>query len=640
MGFLTTGETLAWDDSTPFREYVREHGILQFLAIYYNTKDRTGDCLQFGDEIEYSVVWLDDENKKASLSLRGPEILKALMKDEEEGKTDLTTLWRPEYAAYMLEGTPGKPFGDCVTEFRRIEQNMKLRRETIRSLLLPQERAVTLTSFPLLGVGHFTHPAHEPRGEIAQSLFTPDELIFPHHRFATLTKNIRTRKGRKVEILVPVYKDENTGPVDNKGYEGAGDDFIYMDSMAFGMGMCCLQCTFQCVDIFEARSLYDQMAVLCPVMLSLTAATPIFRGYLSNIDVRWAVISGSVDDRTQEELGKEPLHNNKYVINKSRYDSIDCFIAADEALKDHYNDIDLVYDKEICKQLEEAGIDNKLARHIAHLFIRDPLVIYKDKIEIDDSTRSDHFENIQSTNWQTVRFKPPPPGSSIGWRTEFRPMEIQFTDFENAAFVVFMVLLTRTIRSFRLNMYIPITKVDENLARAATPNSAVNQKFYFRKDLSRASSVEKESSLPDGLRSVPDETGEGKEQEGHNYYREMAANEIINGSSSFVGLIPLVRAYLSSINVDVETSLAIDRYLALISKRASGELITPATWIRNFVTSHPAYKKDSVITEEINYDLIKATHAISEGRSFPPELLGDLVPAEDQISITKEDGRI
>ena len=33
-------------------------------------------------------------------------------------------------------------------------------------------------------------------------------------------------------------------------------------------------------------------------------------------------------------------------------------------------------------------------------------------------------QNIQSTNWQTMRFKPPPPNSSIGWRVEFRPTEV------------------------------------------------------------------------------------------------------------------------------------------------------------------------------------------------------------------------
>ena len=71
-----------------------------------------------------------------------------------------------------------------------------------------------------------------------------------------------------------------------------------------------------------------------------------------------------------------------------------------------------------------------------------------------------HLQNIQSTNWQTLRFKPPPPNSSIGWRVEFRSMEVQMTDFENAAFAVFVVLLSRAILSFNLNFYIPISKVD------------------------------------------------------------------------------------------------------------------------------------------------------------------------------------
>lgn len=71
------------------------------------------------------------------------------------------------------------------------------------------------------------------------------------------------------------------------------------------------------------------------------------------------------------------------------------------------------------------------------------------------------FKNLQSTNWQTVRFKPPPAGSSIGWRVEFRPMEVQITDFENAAFAVFVVLLTRAVLSMNLNFYIPISKVSD-----------------------------------------------------------------------------------------------------------------------------------------------------------------------------------
>ena len=66
-----------------------------------------------------------------------------------------------------------------------------------------------------------------------------------------------------------------------------------------------------------------------------------------------------------------------------------------------------------------------MSEHIAHLFIRDPLVVYKEKLHVDDEEELDHFENIQSTNYQTVRFKPPPVDSKIGWRVEMRPMEVR-----------------------------------------------------------------------------------------------------------------------------------------------------------------------------------------------------------------------
>ena len=38
-------------------------------------------------------------------------------------------------------------------------------------------------------------------------------------------------------------------------------------------------------------------------MLALSAASPIFRGILSDVDTRWAVIGNSVDCRTKQEKG-------------------------------------------------------------------------------------------------------------------------------------------------------------------------------------------------------------------------------------------------------------------------------------------------------------------------------------------------
>lgn len=80
-----------------------------------------------------------------------------------------------------------------------------------------------------------------------------------------------------------------------------------------------------------------------------------------------------------------------------------------------------------------------------------------------------------------MRFKPPPPESSIGWRVEFRPLELQLTEFENAAFATFILLLSRTILKFNMNLLIPISKVDENMHTAIKRDAAREGMFYFRK---------------------------------------------------------------------------------------------------------------------------------------------------------------
>lgn len=284
-------------------------------------------------------------------------------------------------------------------------------------------------------------------------------------------------------------------------------------------------------------------------------------------------------------------------------------------------DPDLVVDEDIKKRLIDGGMDDLLATHFAHLFIRDPIVIFAEDLQQLDLNKTDHFENLQSTNWQHIRFKPPPAENDIGWRVEFRPMEIQITDFENAAFSIFMVLITRAILSFDLNFYIPIARTTENMETAHARNALHEQKFYFRKDpfphrLARHGHQPGSSSRcsPAGSRSPsapPSPSLTPVESE----YELMTIADIINGSSTgsqFPGLIPIVESYLNSINIDVETRCALANYINLIRHRADGTLKTNAQWIRDFVGTHPEYKHDSVVSEKICYDLVKAVEEITE----------------------------
>jgi glutamate--cysteine ligase catalytic subunit len=103
-------------------------------------------------------------------------------------------------------------------------------------------------------------------------------------------------------------------------------------------------------------------------------------------------------------------------------------------------------------------------------------------------------------------------------------------------------------------------------------------------------------------------------------------DEIFNGKDCYYpGLIPLANAYLDYINTDPETRKRVDIYLQFISRRSKGELKTPATWMREYVMNHPSYKKDSIITQEIAYDLAVTCKNIGEGAVHCPELLGDVI---------------
>ncbi|KAI1773379.1 GCS-domain-containing protein [Hypoxylon cercidicola] len=647
MGLLAEGTALDWPDAQKYANQVREWGIKQLLEIWNKAKHKERDAMLWGDEIEYLVVKYSKDDPKVLLSLRQADILKALANDEElsdkggcvpalqeleSQRANPLPVFHPEFGRFMLEATPGKPWGIGFKELLGVETDMKNRRRIAKDHMHPEEYPITLTTFPRLGVpGVFTDPFYPPSGSKLRSQFVPDEIANPHIRFPTLAANIRWRRGRKVQVNVPVFHDEKTPspwkdptvnydlhnwPEDDDVRNGAApDNFIHMDAMAFGMGSCCLQITFQAKNITEGRRMYDQLSPIGPIMLALTAATPIYKGFLADTDVRWNQISRAVDDRTPEELGEKPLKTNRWRIPKSRYASNSTYISTDARLRPEYFDPNLVIDESIKAELLEGGMDDRLATHFAHLFIRDPIVIFNEDLKELDLTKADHFENIQSTNWQHMRFKPPPPGSDIGWRVEFRPMEIQVTDFENAAFAVFMVLITRAILSFDLNFYIPIAKVDENMETAHARDAVLEKKFHFRKNPfpNRAARSGGPSRAGSPAASRPATPLFGPVEDEHAL---MTVDEIVNGSRSgdhdFPGLIPIVESYLDSVNVDVQTRCDLSAYLDLVRMRASGELWTAAKWIRHFVAKHPGYARDSVVSDQITKDLVGAVVDIGE----------------------------
>ncbi|EDO15462.1 hypothetical protein Kpol_463p12 [Vanderwaltozyma polyspora DSM 70294] len=641
MGLLALGTPLSWDDSKKYNDFIRINGIKHLLSVFHNCSNRTNDPLLWGDEVEYMIVKFNYSDKTAKLDISNDNILN-LLNDEKNYLNDCNERnihFHPEYGRFMLEATPLSPYfnynGDNYIEFnmiqRRILADNILKDLNADDVKTQSHKLVTITSFPRLGSKNFTtvddSQLWNHKNNYSRSLFLPDEIINRHIRFPTLTANIRSRRGEKVAINIPMYQDLKTPKMDDtidfnrnwfqnedKEAEFASmEKFIYMDSMGFGMGCSCLQLTFQAPSLPMSRYLYDSLINLCPVMLSVSSAAPFFKGWLADQDVRWNVISGSTDDRAPYErnvpsllknsnqyggIDPKEFENTKH-LPKARYSTVDLFLGGNDFFNRSYNDTNVPLNDTILEQLLENDtypMDYDMAKHFAHLFIRDPLVIFEENLTFDENKDFDvlqnHFENIQSTNWQTLRFKPPTDrfstdSSSPGWRVEFRPLEVQLSDFENAAYSVFIYLLAESIlkSSNKLNPYIQMSKVWENMDLAHKRDSTSTEKFHWK------DSFEDSISTTSSLYSI-DEIFHNKD------------NGIFN---VYINPILIKKGFVESDWKELKYSEDKQRlyyYLKLISDRSSGKIPTTARYMRDFVLRHPDYKQDSKISELINYDLL------------------------------------
>lgn len=84
MGLLSEGRPLNWEETKSLAEHVRKHGIEQFISLYARLRDRQGDILKWGDEVEYILVRFDDNKQTAQVSLTAIKLLQELNKKEEE----------------------------------------------------------------------------------------------------------------------------------------------------------------------------------------------------------------------------------------------------------------------------------------------------------------------------------------------------------------------------------------------------------------------------------------------------------------------------------------------------------------------------------------------------------------------------
>ena len=409
-----------------------------------------------------------------------------------------------------------------------------------------------------------------------------DSTITEHSRFKTFTQNAPIRHGRKTEIVVPVYQDSKTKIKELK-----------LDHFGFGMCNTALQVTYSCKDLKQARFAYDMLHVISPFMLVFSSTTFALNHNLIDLDNRFNIIEQATEDRKPSEM---------LSIKKRRYSTINYFVSDSKKRKNQYNDIKATINKRFFKELRkllkkekcELYKDKILMVHFSSLFIRDFLIVFKNRLNNKLPNDTLDFEAIQSSNWNDMRLKPPSSlNSNLGWLVEFRCMDSPITEIEKSLLTFLTTLFFRIVVDGKMdvNFYLPISLVDVNFQRAYQRDSLKNQKFYFRKHFCpRIPSFEESEEIV-----------------------EITMTDFWVGCDEFAGMRTLFQTFLAlnesileaekkKTNEDVQA--AVEMMFEFFKERANGNLMNTSRYFRNLVINHPSYKQDSSISDSITTNIL------------------------------------
>ena len=614
MGFLIGADQLfdRYNGSKKNQKIMKKNAALQLtkLLLMNEKKIKTEFESQFyGTEVEYHMLTKSKDGKSYQLFTDSRKLI--AYANEHFSKEFLSQV---EVASWLMEIVPANPFHNLLS----IKEHLHHFR-IMNKLLNDNPIAIVLSGpscLPLVGapnciseetlqkkvvVPSFNDTSvaeknpHPNILSLSQGL--SDHALTPHSRYYSFAVNIRERRGSLPDVKIPVFKDSKTDLT--TGYISPPA----LDHMGFGLCNSSLQATYSAKDIYTARFLYDQLHVLGPIIQSLSNTSFGFAGKLMDWDSRFEILSQALDDRKPGEK-----------LNARRYDPITYFISNDKRMRHEYNDLKMHINKKFKKSLIQSltqsnsllAKDKRLMNHFAFLFVKEFLTIFPQMVKKDNIEASIDFEFIQSTHWNDVRFKPPSSfESDIGWRVEFRPLDSPVTCKEKTALILLVTLLVRIIsdEKFGANFYIPNSKVLDNYTRSRCIDSHISQKFHFRSNLTDPKKAKIE---------------------------ELTVFEIINGKGEFGGLRALIKQWMEANKEKIleeqkregeDIFLNVEKTLDFFSARAKGELVNSSKLFRDFVTSHKDYKKDSVISGEIMFDLINFIRKVQEN-DYHEKLLG------------------
>lgn len=99
-----------------------------------------------------------------------------------------------------------------------------------------------------------------------------------------------------------------------------------------------------------------------------------------------------------------------------------------------------------------------------------------------------------------------------------------------------------------------------------------------------------------------------------------------------VGLIELCDTFMQNNSWTANQITRTHIYLEFLAARSKGKVPTGARFMRNFVHAHPQYKQDSILSDEVMYDLCSMVTTLEDKKDAArKDLLGQFFEGEPDV---------
>ena len=228
---------------------------------------------------------------------------------------------------------------------------------------------------------------------------------------------------------------------------------------------------------------------ITPILIALSAASPFAKNQLSDHEHRWDIFERATDKRSSNEVDPESSEFKK----KPRFSSASRYISNHAYVKDFHNDL-LEHEIKQCltsltlvnsAELDDARFSSYIASHLAFTPLeaspsQQTVEIFRTQ-EAPEPESSNALDKLIETDFNAIGLKPGKTADGkVCWRIEFRAMDIQLTDFENAALTIAMGMIANVINTFDLDFVLPISLVDENMKRAHLRDALTQGTFWWK----------------------------------------------------------------------------------------------------------------------------------------------------------------